>query len=114
MCHFAYNNANIILQARRQSPTGDYIVELVIVNDLAQYHYYQSDISRTVSRAISIVNVADGIYSAINIRIVLIHAITWTSDDQSQFHPSPDTTLQNFRNYAQHLQRSFDAIMLLT
>ena len=102
------------MQARRQSPTGDYIVEVCIVSDNAQYIHYQSDVSRTVTRAIAIANEADRIYSAVNIRIVLVHAITWTSGDQSQFSTSPETTLQNFRTYSLQVQEPFDAIVLLT
>jgi hypothetical protein len=104
----------IYLQARRQSPTGDYIVEVCIVSDNAQYHYYQSDISRTVTRAIAVANEADRIYSTVNVRIVLVCTITWTSGDQSPFSSSPETTLHNFRTYTLQVQESFDAIMLLT
>ena len=102
------------MQARRQSPTGDYIIEVCIVSDNAQYIHYQNDISRTVTRAIAVANDADRIYSAVNIRIVLVHVITWTSGDQIQLSSSPETTLHNFRTYTLQIQEPFDAIMLLT
>ena len=102
------------MQARRQSPTGDYIIEVAIVNDNAQYRHYQSDITRTVSRAIAIANEADRIYSEVNIRIVLVHAITWTSGDQSHFSSSPDITIQNFRTYSLQVQEPFDIHLFTT
>lgn len=67
-----------------------------------------------MSRAIAIANVADRIYQAVDIRIVLVHTITWTSGDRSVFSGSPDTTLERFRTYSRNVQEDFDAIFLLT
>lgn len=72
--------------------------------------------TRTVNRAIALVNYADRIYRSLNIRIVLVHADTWTSGDRILFNSSPETTLQNFRNYIRGVQTSVtrDANILLT
>lgn len=72
--------------------------------------------TRTVNRAIALVNYADRIYRSLNIRIVLVYAETWTSGDRILFNGSPETTLQNFRNYIRGVQTSVtrDANILLT
>ena len=104
------------VQARRQSSSGARIIELAVVSDRSQYTYYRNDMTSTVSRALALANVADRIYQQLNIRVVVVRSIVWTSGDRSQFNPSPETTLRNFRTHTLTLQNqfSYDAIVLLT
>jgi hypothetical protein len=102
----------IVERARRQ--TSPHYVEIHVVSDNAQYRHYRT-LERTVNRAISLLNVADTIYRALNIRVVGLRAETWSdSDHYGTFSPSPDVTLQQLRNYARGVHQRFDAFFLLT
>ena len=73
-----------VLQARRQLSNGFYIIEIYLVNDNAQvrmftqknsfschthcspqisiqFRYYGSDVNKTVSRGLAVINVADSV-----------------------------------------------------
>eukprot|EP00731_Ephydatia_muelleri_P029669 Em0021g192a len=90
------------------------IVELVIVNDLAQYQKYGSDLQMTVNRAIDVTNGADSLYKAFGIRIVLVQVITWTSSNLISVVPDSGTTLANLQVYAPAVTIQHDVTMLLT
>eukprot|EP00731_Ephydatia_muelleri_P029655 Em0021g178a len=100
-------------QATGQSSTP-LIVELVIINDLAQYQKYGSDLQMTVNRAIDVTNGADSLYKAFGIRIVLVQVITWTSSNLISVVPDSGTTLANLQVYAPAVTIQHDVTMLLT
>eukprot|EP00731_Ephydatia_muelleri_P029656 Em0021g179a len=100
-------------QATGQSSTP-LIVELVIINDLAQYQKYGSDLQMTVNRAIDVTNGADSLYKAFGIRIVLVQVITWTSSNLISVVPDSETTLANLQVYAPAGTIQHDVTMLLT
>jgi hypothetical protein len=103
-----------IERVRRQSPTGDYIVEMAIVNDNRQYVSHQRDLSATVQNALDVVNAADLLYRPLRIRVVVVHVITWTSGDRINVVPNPNSLLNNIREYKRTVTQPHDALMLLT
>jgi hypothetical protein len=103
-------------RARRQTSSGTRIIELTMISDRSQYSYYRNNMDNTVSRALALANAADRIYRNINIRIVVVYSIVWTTGDRSQFSTSPDATLQNFRTHTISIRSQYpsDAFMLIT
>jgi hypothetical protein len=103
-------------RARRQTSSGPRIIELTMISDRSQYSYYRNNMDSTVNRVLALANAADRIYRNINIRIVVVYSIVWTTGDRSQFSTSPDATLQNFRTHTLSIRSQYpsDAIMLIT
>lgn len=114
--HYSYPSISLSLQARRQTSGGRRIIEITMISDRNQYSHYQNNIQNTVSRALALANVADRIYQQVNIRIVVVYSIVWTTGDRSQFSSSPDVTLQNFRTHTLSIRSQYpsDATMLIT
>jgi hypothetical protein len=103
---------------RRQSGNTRNIVELLIVNDYHQYQAYSNNISAVVLRALSIINHVDMLYQALDVRVVVVHSLTWTSSQLIQFSSNPDTLLDLFQDYHSNtpsfLRITHDSAMLIT
>ncbi len=54
------------------------------------------------------------VYKEIDIRIVLVDVITWTTGDKILVDTDPNTLLENFREYRLEVHTLHDSIMLIT
>ena len=64
--------------------------------------------------SIPLVCACSQLYRVLNIRVVLVEAITWTSGDQITVVSHPRTLLDNFEDYHPQIQSIHDSAMLLT
>ncbi|XP_019849967.1 PREDICTED: disintegrin and metalloproteinase domain-containing protein 28-like [Amphimedon queenslandica] len=84
---------------RKQSGGASNIVEVLIVNDNYQYIAYGRNISAVVLRAIEIFSHVDMLYQSINVRVVIVYSLTWTTQQGISFSSVPNTLLTLFRQY---------------
>ena len=54
------------------------------------------------------------IYKVLDIRLVVVHVITWTSGDRINVVSDPNTLLNNIRDYKRTVTQPHDSLMLIT
>ncbi|XP_048584482.1 zinc metalloproteinase-disintegrin-like BjussuMP-1 isoform X2 [Nematostella vectensis] len=86
-------------RTRRSLSSETKYVELVIVNDFSQYDFFKRDIKSTQSRARQIANLVDSLYRPLNIRVALVHLVTWNGGDAISVVENSETTLDNFMKW---------------
>ncbi|GAB6023339.1 hypothetical protein CHUAL_008140 [Chamberlinius hualienensis] len=74
-------------------------VELVIVSDNKLFKDMKSDVNAVISRAKDIANIANALYSPLNIFIALVGVVVWSEFDEINLSTDGDTTLTNFLHY---------------
>ncbi|CAI8051412.1 Disintegrin and metalloproteinase domain-containing protein 33 [Geodia barretti] len=90
------------------------LVEWTLVNDHAQYLYFQRNLTLVVLRAIEIANGVDDIFKVQGVRIVVVDVVTWTVGDPITITKKAGDFLNNFRDYSPNLPQHYDSAMLFT
>eukprot|EP00731_Ephydatia_muelleri_P019725 Em0012g550a len=97
-----------------QAENGFLVVELAVVNDMAQINRFGGNVQTAVTRALEISNNADSLYKPLGIRVVLTRVISWNTGNQISVVTNPTTLLNNFLAFSPQITSTRDVAMLFT